>query len=228
MIKTILLDLDDTILDFHKAEHIALSATLREIGIEPTEAVLKRYSEINRAHWKRLELGELTRPEVLHGRFTQLFMELGVDGNCYEAQRIYEWKLGTGHYFLAGGQELLDTLYEKYDLYLASNGTDIVQTRRIASANIEHYFKDLFISQRLGYDKPMKQFFDLAFARIENFNPDEAIIIGDSLTSDIKGGINAGIRTCWFNLHGIKNESGIIPDYEVTTLKEIPALLERI
>jgi 2-haloacid dehalogenase len=228
MIKTILLDLDDTILDFHKAEHIALSATLREIGIEPTEAVLKRYSEINRAHWKRLELGELTRPEVLHGRFTQLFCELGVDGDCYEAQRIYEWKLGTGHYFLDGGQELLDTLYEKYDLYLASNGTDIVQTRRIASANIEHYFKDLFISQRLGFDKPMKEFFDRAFARIENFNPDETIIIGDSLTSDIKGGINAGIRTCWFNLHGIKNESGIIPDYEVTTLAQIPALLERI
>lgn len=228
MIKTILLDLDDTILDFHKAEHIALSATLREIGIEPTEAVLKRYSEINLAHWKRLELGELTRPEVLHGRFTQLFCEFGVDGDCYEAQRIYEWKLGTGHYFLDGGQELLDTLYEKYDLYLASNGTDIVQTRRIASANIEHYFKDLFISQRLGFDKPMKEFFDRAFARIEGFNPDETIIIGDSLTSDIKGGINAGIRTCWFNLHGIKNESGIIPDYEVTTLKEIPALLERI
>ena len=228
MIKTILLDLDDTILDFHKAEHIALSATLREIGIEPTEAVLKRYSEINRAHWKRLELGELTRPEVLHGRFTQLFRELGVVGDCYEAQRIYEWKLGTGHYFLDGGQELLDTLYEKYDLYLASNGTDIVQTRRIASANIEHYFKDLFISQRLGFDKPMKEFFDRAFARIESFNPDETIIIGDSLTSDIKGGINAGIRTCWFNLHGIKNESGIIPDYEVTTLAQIPALLERI
>ena len=228
MIKTILLDLDDTILDFHKAEHIALSATLREIGIEPTEAVLKRYSEINRAHWKRLELGELTRPEVLHGRFTQLFCELGVDGDCYEAQRIYEWKLGTGHYFLEGGQELLDTLYGKYDLYLASNGTDIVQTRRIASANIEHYFKDLFISQRLGFDKPMKEFFDRAFARIEGFRPEEAIIIGDSLTSDIKGGINAGIRTCWFNLHNTKNESGIMPDYEVTSLEEIPALLERI
>ena len=228
MIKTVFLDLDDTLLDFHRSEREAISMTLSSLGVEPTEEVRKRYSEINRAHWKRLELGELTRPEVLHGRFTQLFEEIGVKGDCYEAQRIYEWKLGTGHYFLDGGQELLDTLYEKYDLYLASNGTDIVQTRRIASANIEHYFKDLFISQRLGYDKPMKQFFELAFARIENFNPDETIIIGDSLTSDIKGGINAGIRTCWFNLHGIKNESGIIPDYEVTTLKEIPALLERI
>ena len=228
MIKTVLLDLDDTILDFHKAEHIALSATLCELGIEPTEAVLKRYSEINLAHWKRLELGELTRPEVLHGRFTQLFAEMGVDGDCYEAQRIYEWRLGTGHYFLDGGQELLDTLYGKYDLYLASNGTDIVQTRRIASANIEHYFKELFISQRLGHDKPKREFFDAAFACIEGFKADEAIIIGDSLTSDIKGGINAGIRTCWFNLRKIKNDSGITPDYEVTSLSEIPALLERI
>lgn len=228
MIKFVLLDLDDTILDFHKAEHIALSATLRELGIEPTEAVLKRYSEINMAHWKRLELGELTRTEVLHGRFTQLFCEMGVDGDCYEAQRIYEWKLGTGHYFLDGGQELLDTLYGKYDLYLASNGTDIVQTRRIASANIEHYFKELFISQRLGHDKPKREFFDAAFARIEGFKHDEAIIIGDSLSSDIKGGINAGIRTCWFNPRGIKNESGIVPDYEVDSLDKIPELLERI
>ena len=228
MIKFVLLDLDDTIFDFHKAERIALSATLRELGIEPTEAVLKRYSEINLEHWKRLELGELTRQEVLHGRFTQLFSEMGVVGDCYEAQRIYEWKLGTGHYFLDGGRELLDTLYGKYDLYLASNGTDIVQTRRIDSAKIEHYFKDMFISQRLGYDKPKKEFFDAAFARIEGFKHEEAIIIGDSLTSDIKGGINAGIRTCWFNPRGIKNEGGITPDYEVDSLDKIPELLERI
>lgn len=228
MIKFVLLDLDDTIFDFHKAERIALSATLRELGIEPTEAVLKRYSEINLEHWKRLELGELTRQEVLHGRFTQLFSEMGADGDCYEAQRIYEWELGTGHYFLDGGQELLDTLYGKYDLYLASNGTDIVQTRRIDSAKIEHYFKDLFISQRLGYDKPKKEFFDAAFARIDGFKHEEAIIIGDSLTSDIKGGINAGIRTCWFNPRGIKNEGGITPDYEVDSLDKIPELLERI
>ena len=228
MIKTILLDLDDTILDFHKAEHIALSATLCEIGIEPTEAVLKRYSEINRAHWKRLELGELTRPEVLHGRFTQLFCELGVVGDCYEAQRIYEWKLGTGHYFLDGGQELLDTLYEKYDLYLASNGTDIVQTRRIASAEIGHYFKELFISQRLGYDKPNPEFFRLAFEKIENFKKEETVIIGDSLSSDILGGINAGITTVWFDPHGNGATGSIKPDYTVKRLDEIPALLEKI
>lgn len=228
MIKNILLDLDDTILDFHKAERIALSTTLRKIGITPTDEVLSLYSEINRRHWKLLEIGKLTRHEVLHGRFTELFATIGVEGDCYEAQRIYEWELGTGHYFLEGAEELLDTLYKKYDLYLASNGTDIVQTRRIASAEIGHYFKELFISQRLGYDKPNPEFFRLAFEKIENFKKEETVIIGDSLSSDILGGINAGITTVWFNPHEIEAAGSIKPDYTVKRLDEIPALLEKI
>ena len=83
MIKNILLDLDDTILDFHKQERIALTSTLNKIGIEPSEETLALYSRINLAHWKRLEIGELTRYEVLHGRFTELFHTLGVTGDCY-------------------------------------------------------------------------------------------------------------------------------------------------
>ena len=228
MIKNILLDLDDTILDFHKAEKIALSTTLRKIGIEPTEKILSLYSEINRRHWKLLEVGKLTRHEVLHGRFTELFNTLNVRGDCYEAQRIYEWELGTGHYFLDGAEALLDALYAKYDLYLASNGTDIVQTRRIASAEIGHYFKELFISQRLGYDKPNPEFFRLAFEKIENFKKEETVIIGDSLSSDILGGINSGITTIWFNPHNYDAQENIRPDYTVYKLDEIPALLERI
>ena len=228
MIKNILLDLDDTILDFHKAERIALSTTLRKIGIEPTDDVLALYSEINRRHWKLLEAKKLTRHEVLHGRFTELFATIGTQGDCYEAQRIYEWELGTGHYFLEGAESLLETLYKKYDLYLASNGTDIVQTRRIASAEIGHYFKDLFISQRLGHDKPDPEFFRLAFERIENFKKDETVIIGDSPSSDILGGINAGITTVWFNPHENEAPDGIVPDYTVKRLDEIPALLEKL
>ena len=228
MIKTVFLDLDDTIFDFHKAEGIALSDTLRELGIEPTAAVLARYSEINRAHWERLELGELTREQVLHGRFRVLFAELGVSADEYEAQRIYEWRLGTGHYFLEGAEWLLDELYAHYPLYLASNGTDIVQSRRIASAGIEHYFKELFISQRLGADKPSADFFERAFSKIEGFEREGAIIVGDSLSSDIKGGKNAGILTCWYNPHGKENHTGITPDYEIASLYELPRLLENI
>ena len=228
MIKNILLDLDDTILDFHKAERIALSTTLKKIGIEPTDEILSLYSKINLKHWKLLEEGKLTRHEVLHHRFTELFDTIGVVGDCYEAQRIYEWELGTGHYFLDGAEKLLDTLYEKYDIYLASNGTDIVQTRRIESSGIGKYFKELFISQRLGYDKPNPEFFRLAFEKIPNFKKEETVIIGDSLTSDIRGGINAGIKTVWFNLRGGAAPEDIKPDYTVRRLDEIPYLLEKI
>ena len=228
MIKNILLDLDDTIFDFHKAERIALSTTLKKIGIEPTDEILSLYSTINLKHWKLLEAGKLTRHEVLHGRFTELFKKIGVNGDCYEAQKIYEWELGTGHYFLEGAEALLDTLYKKYDLYLASNGTDIVQTRRIASADIGHYFKELFISQRLGYDKPSPEFFRRAFEKIDGFKKEEAVIIGDSLTSDILGGINAGIKTVWFNPNGNEAPENIKPDYVVAALDEIPSLLEKI
>ena len=228
MIKNIMLDLDDTILDFHKAEKIALTTTLKKIGIEPTEDVIKLYSKINLAHWKRLEVGELTRHEVLHGRFTELFNTLGVTGDCYEAQRIYEWELGTRHYFLDGGLELLVALSEKYDVYLASNGTDIVQTRRIASAGIEKYFKDLFISQRIGFDKPNPEYFRLCFERIPDFKKEETVIIGDSLTSDIKGGILAGIRTVWFNPRGLAAPSELTPDFDVRTLDVIPEIIDKM
>lgn len=228
MIKNILLDLDDTILDFHKAEKIALSTTLKKLGIEPTDKTISLYSEINRRHWKRLEVGELTRHEVLHGRFTELFNTLGVTGDCYEAQRIYEWELGTGHYFLDGGLELLVALSSKYDVYLASNGTDIVQTRRIASAGIEKYFKELFISQRIGYDKPNPEYFRLCFEKIPSFKKEETVIIGDSLTSDIKGGILSGIKTVWFNPKGFSAPPELTPDYEVKSLYEIPEIIEKM
>ena len=228
MIKNILLDLDDTILDFHKAERIALTTTLKKIGIEPSEETLQLYSKINLAHWKRLEVGELTRHEVLHGRFTELFNALGVAGDCYEAQRIYEWELGTGHYFLDGGEELLEALYAKYDLYLASNGTDIVQTRRIESAGIEKYFKELFISQRIGFDKPNPEYFKRCFDRIPNFKKEETVIIGDSLSSDIKGGILSGIKTVWFNPKGTSAPNDLTPDFDVRTLGEIPNIIDKM
>lgn len=228
MIKSILLDLDDTILDFHKAERIALTSTLNKIGILPSEETLALYSRINQAHWKRLEIGELTRHEVLHGRFTELFKTLGVTGDCYVAQRIYEWELGTGHYFLDGGPELLDALYAKYDLYLASNGTDIVQTRRIESAGIGKYFKELFISQRIGFDKPNPEYFKRCFERIPDFKREETVIIGDSLTSDIKGGILAGIKTVWFNPKGSIAPNELKPDFDVRTLYEIPDIIDKM
>lgn len=228
MIRNVLFDLDDTLFDFHKAEKIALTKTLVHFGIDPTEETLALYSTINAAHWKRLELGEISREEVKVGRYRELFKTIGVECDPVKATAYYESMLAIGHYFMPGAPELLEELYRKYRLYIVSNGTAKVQEGRIGSSGIAKYMDGIFISQVLGANKPDKQFFDICFAEILDFSLSETVIIGDSLSSDIKGGINAGIITVWFNPKGIENDNDIKPDYTIKELSEVPGLLSQI
>lgn len=228
MIRNVLFDLDDTLFDFHKAEKIALTKTLVHFGIDPTEETLALYSTINAAHWKRLELGEISREEVKVGRYRELFKTIGIECDPVKATAYYESMLAIGHYFMPGAPELLEELYGKYRLYVVSNGTAKVQEGRIGSSGIAKYMDGIFISQILGANKPDKQFFDICFAEIPDFSLSETVIIGDSLSSDIKGGINAGITTVWFNPKGIENDSDIKPDYTINELSEVPGLLSQI
>lgn len=228
MVRFVFLDLDDTLLDFHKAEGIAISRTLSSLGLTPTPDLLARYSDINRQHWEALERGEMTREQVLLGRFQVLFAQMGVDASPQGAQDAYEHFLSQGHYFLPGAPELLETLSQRYLLYLASNGTTVVQQGRIASAGIAPYFQDLFLSQQLGANKPSPAFFEACFARIPGFDRDQAVLVGDSLTSDMKGGLAAGIRTCWFNPHHKPPRADIPVTVEFHALGELPGLLEQM
>ena len=228
MIEFLLLDLDDTILDFHKAERIAISKTIRDFGVEPTEEVLSRYHVINKWHWEQLELGTMTREEILVGRFDVLFREFGVTVDAVMVARTYEKNLGIGHYFLPGAEEAVDTLHKKYRLFLTSNGTASVQKGRMTSANLYRFFEKVFVSQEIGHNKPSKAYFDACFAQIPDFDPAKAMIVGDSLSSDILGGINAGIKTCWVNPSHAATKNGITPDYEIEALHQFPALLESI
>ena len=227
MLNTIFLDLDDTLLDFHRAEAAALSKTLEQLGIPPTAETVARYSAINAQQWRLLEEGKFTRDEILTRRFDILFQELGVTRSSALARRTYEQFLGQGHIFIPGAEALLKALAPRYALYLVSNGTAAVQAGRIASAGIASYFRKIFISEQMGLHKPQKEFFDACFAAIPGFHREEALIIGDSLTSDIRGGDNAGIRTCWFNPQGKPRLEGVRVDYEVSALSQIPPLLER-
>ena len=227
MIKFIFLDLDDTILDFHRSEAVALRKTLQSLNVNPTDEVIARYSAINLAHWKALERKELTREQVLTGRFRQLFEELGMNVSPNVAQSLYEKNLSESHFFIDGAPRLLMTLSRKYSLYIASNGTTVVQTSRIASSGIGRYFKGIFLSQQLGADKPQIEFFERATGQIEGYNPEEAIILGDSLTSDIQGGINAGMHTCWFNPHH-RERGDITPEFEIADLAEFDTVLQKI
>ena len=228
MFEFLFLDLDDTILDFQKAEHIALSKTLAEFGLEPTEGVLKRYNLINKAHWEALERKELTREQVLVGRFQVLFAEMGITVEPVSVGRAYENNLSIGHYFLPGAEEAVIALSKKYKLYLASNGTAKVQAGRLKSADISKYFEEVFVSQELGANKPSLEYFEKCFARIPGFDKSKAIIVGDSLTSDILGGQNAGIATCWVNPSHKTGRADIRVDYEIEALSQLEALLERL
>lgn len=227
MIGILLLDLDDTILDFHKAERIALSKTLRDHGLEPSEQVLTLYHEINKWHWNQLELGKMNREQVLLGRFTTLFRELGQEEKGADCAESYEENLALGHHFLPGAEEALKRLFGKYRLFLMSNGTAKVQKGRLTSANLYRFFEQVFISQEIGYNKPEKAFFDTCFARIPGFRQERALMVGDSLTSDIQGGINAGVKTVWVNPEG-RSWDRIRPDYEIRGLGELETLLEKM
>ena len=214
MVKTIFFDLDNTLLDFDRAEAVALRRALTEAGAPAEPAVLERYHVINRRQWELLEDGVLTREQVLVGRFALLFEELGLALDPEETCERYETYLGQGHWFIPGAPELLAALFPRYDLYLASNGAACVQHS--------------FISQEVGADKPRREFFDRAFASIPDFSRETALMVGDSLTSDIRGGRNAGIRTCWFNRSGEAPREDIRPDYIITDLAQLPPLLETL
>ena len=225
MMEFVFLDLDDTILDFKKAEYIAIGKIIGDFGVEPTEEVRARYHVINKWHWEQLELGKMTRAQVLEGRFEKLFAELGVEVDAVQVARAYENNLSQGHWFLPGAEEAVEALSKKYRLFLASNGTASVQKGRMTSANLYRFFETVFVSQEIGHNKPSKAYFDACFASIDGFDPKKAVMVGDSLSSDIRGGINAGIATVWVNPGHL--ESGEIkPDYEIESLAQLEALLE--
>ncbi len=228
MIKNVLLDLDDTVLDFHKAEKIALMKALEVHGLNTDEEVLSSYSEINKIHWQRLERGEETRAEVLVNRFCDLFLKFGIESDPAQMKLTYESFLGQGHYFMPGAERMLKDLHGKYRLYLASNGTWKVQKGRIESAGISPLFDGLFVSELVGADKPSVDYFAAVFREIPDFKKSETVIVGDSLTSDILGGNRAGILTVWYNPKGAEKTDVAAPDYEIRDLSELAPLLQSL
>lgn len=225
MYRFIFLDADDTLLDFLMTERAAITESFRRFGLPPTDELILQYSSINKATWERMERGEIARERVLIERFEILFGRIGADIDPYVFEDTYQALLGQHAFLVEGAVDILAYLRPKYQLYIVSNGVAATQESRFREAGLSGWFDGIFISEHIGFHKPEKAFFDACFARIPDFRHDQALIVGDSLSSDILGGINAGIDTCWFNYRRRPARNDIRPHYTVDTLDALKTIL---
>ena len=226
-IKLIVSDIDGTLLSFKLAERAAIGACFEHFGLGVlTDEMLADYSAINARYWKRLELGELTKPEVLRGRFEEFFTAYGLDTSCVDAFNAeYQVRLGETVVFNDNGKELVAALRGKVGQYAVTNGTLVAQRGKLKNSGLDQLLDGVFISDVVGVEKPGIGFFDAVFAEIGHVAPEEVLIVGDSLTSDIRGGNNAGILCGWYNPKGEPVPEGFRVDYDIRNLNELPAIL---
>ena len=204
--ETVLLDADDTLLDFHRSEREALSDMMNGMGVDPTEERLLAYSRINKALWKALERGEITKPRLIIRRFEEFMEYLSLPCDEERARSLAETymnALSQKGYFLEGARELCEALYGKVRVYIVTNGVGFVQRGRQAISGLDRLVDGTFISEVIGYEKPSPLYFEHVAAEIPNFSKETTLIVGDSLSSDIRGGVDFGIDTCWYNPKGL-------------------------
>lgn len=222
----LLFDADDTLLDFGLGERRAITATLEAAGLPADSEVIETYSRINDALWKALERGELTKSRLKSLRFEQLCEHYGFDLDGAALAESYIEYLKKQTALMDGAEEVCRALYGSYKMYIITNGIEAVQRARIGGCAIRDYFERIFISDAFGVAKPKKGFFDAVAANIEGFDRSRALIIGDSLTSDIKGGTEYGIDTCWLAPSGMKAPSDMNITYIIEDIRDILKILE--
>ena len=222
--RTLLFDVDGTLLDFDAAERRGLETVFNRNGW-PTQEMIACYAEINRDLWSRFEKGEIAKAQITNTRFERVFQAFGIQADGLETERQYRDRLNHSAILMDGAKETLGQLKGRYDLYVVTNGFTQTQRMRMASSGLEDYFKASFISEEVGYQKPQREFFDYCFERMPGADRGETLIIGDSLSSDMKGGNNAGIDTCWLNPGGAVNGGAAKVTYELQTLAQLAELL---
>ena len=227
MIRAVLWDVDGTLLDFLAAEKAAVRAGFARHGLgECTDEMIEEYSRINVRYWQALERGEMTKPEILVGRFREFFALHGIDPDIAPAfNGEYQLDLGDTIVFQPGAEETVKALKGRVLQCAVTNGTKTAQQRKLARSGLDALLDAVFISEDLGVEKPHPGFFDRVFAAIGDIPRQETLIVGDSLTSDIRGGVNAGIRTAWYNPAGRALPEEVRVDYDIRSLDEVLSLL---
>ena len=225
----ILFDADNTLLDFDAAESKALADTLRNYGIEPDAETVQTYRTINEELWRQLEKGQLRRDKLMAERFTRFLKAVDAAGNGAEMNKFYLDQLST-HPDLAAPNvlDVLKELSEVATLAVVTNGFDRVQSRRVAESGMKNFIEEVFVSEKLDSEKPNRKIFDAALRSLGVENREHVLMVGDGLSSDIQGGANAGLDTCWYNPNHAENPGKVVPTYEIADLKELyPLVMEQ-
>ena len=224
----ILFDADNTLLNFDAAENKALAETLVNYGIEPDAETVQTYRTINEELWRQLEKGQIRREKLFGERFSRFLKTIDAAGDGVEMNRFYLEQLSTHPDLMSA--EVLDVLRELSEvatLAIVSNGAQKVQTRRLAESGVMNFMEDAFISEKMGCEKPNARIFDAALRALGVENREHVLVVGDGLTSDIQGGVNAGLDTCWFNPGHAENPGKVSPTYEIASLEELyPLVME--
>jgi 2-haloacid dehalogenase len=224
--KVILFDADGTLYDFDKAAVEALKSNFNKYNITWKNNTFEIYEEVNKKIWDDFENGLITVIEIKTIRFKRFFDTIGVENiDSIEFSKDYLNFLSQNNYLLPQAEEIIKWSSKKFKLAIITNGLASVQNPRFKISELRKYFEHIIISEEIGFAKPKKEIFDFAFSKFNNPSKDSVIIIGDNLSSDIKGGIDYKIDTCWFNPGKNKNSNGIIPTYEISNLNELKKIL---
>lgn len=222
----LLFDLDGTLFDFEAGEAHAFRQVCSSFHIPYSDQLLHRYQQINLSYWKLYEEGKITTSALAVARFRDLISEIHADADPSEMTQTYQDNLGKDHTLIQGAYSLCASLKELgYHISIITNGRSMTQHSRLSDSELTPLISDLFISEEIGFQKPKTEFFDQVFSRLQIPHA-QALVIGDSLTSDIRGGVLYGLDTCWFNPSAQENPfSDIRPTYEISSLDQILSIL---
>lgn len=225
--KIIIFDADDTLFDFKKSEREAFKDTMEEFNLDYDENYhFKVYKEINTALWKDFELGIIPQEKINEVRFKIFSEALNIKFNTDKFAYSYIENLGNASFLYEESTELIEYLYRDYILFIVTNGLKEVQNNRIKKSSIAKYFKNIIVSDEVNVAKPNPKIFEYALIDVANTYSDEILVVGDSLSSDIQGGINLKADTCWYNPDKIENKTTITPTYEISNLMELKDILQ--
>ena len=213
-------DIDDTLLDFQKGEQCAFEAACSTLHIPYSDSFYNDYHEINEKHWKLLELGKTTREILLVERFKDLFELYHIDCDPALMEDTYRSYLDHQHQFMPYAFDVLQQLQDMR-MCIVTNGRTNTQKKRYHDANLDDFMENLYISEQMGLSKPNPEFLYKVMEDMNLTDSSEILLIGDSLSSDILGGNNAGIDTVWYNPHHKDNNTTAIPTYEIDDLRQL-------